>query len=152
MYQLRGTLQAIEACVRRGEPLSLYLEGTLLRAGLSPEGIVDALKTKKETVNDILWGIANRCSPTDCLTPHYREEETFLAKEDRENIMFECEKCHGAFMKYDYEKKQFECEECGYKHEVKPVTRYCCRCLNVYTEYTWFDPSGCPHCHRTFVD
>lgn len=64
-----------------------------------------------------------------------------------------CNNCgHSDFMfPYNYEFKSLICPDCGHVMKVEPVKRRC-RCGHVYKEYTWFDPSGCSKCHRSFID
>jgi hypothetical protein len=70
--------------------------------------------------------------------------------------MFVCDKCGLESSNYDSKAHTFKCDEtkggCGHIGEIKPKTAYCFSCGKPYTQYTWFDPSGCPYCHRSFVD
>lgn len=51
-----------------------------------------------------------------------------------------------------FSQKQFECTDCGYIEKVVPIKKRCIYCGNEYLEYTWFYPSGCSKCKRSFVD
>ena len=66
--------------------------------------------------------------------------------------MTEIKECKHEDIKYDYNEKKYICQECGYEKKVEPKVSKCYRCGTVYTEYTWFDPSSCKHCKRSFVD
>lgn len=66
--------------------------------------------------------------------------------------MFKCDGCGQANAKYNGREHRFICP-CGHHSEPqqgKPGR--CFRCRGSYTEYTWFDPSGCPHCFYSFVE
>lgn len=65
-----------------------------------------------------------------------------------------CKKCEQETVVYSYEHKQYYCVDCdGEPTETKKGTKKnCFRCGGEYIEYTWFDPSGCPHCGWSFVD
>ena len=64
---------------------------------------------------------------------------------------FRCVKC-GEEAEYDYADKLFRCTVCNFKNKTISRPQKCFSCGKPYTEHTWFDPSGCPHCHRSFVD
>lgn len=52
---------------------------------------------------------------------------------------------------WNVDKQIYICPECGLEQMPKPVKRRCF-CGHEYTEITWFIPSGCPKCNRSFVD
>lgn len=63
----------------------------------------------------------------------------------------QCPKCEQETLLYDYKDHCYLCE-CGYEYEEKPHKRKCFSCGETYLEYTFFDPSGCNRCHKSFVD
>lgn len=65
--------------------------------------------------------------------------------------MFECQKCKKWDADYDYKTKEMVCNSCGHREKIIP-TKNRCHCGYTYLEYTWFDPSGCPKCRRSFVE
>jgi hypothetical protein len=67
--------------------------------------------------------------------------------------MYRCHTCQGQAV-YDFDQHLFRCRNaaCGAEEPVTPRLRRCIRCGHPYTEYTWFQPSGCPNCGKTFVD
>lgn len=65
---------------------------------------------------------------------------------------FGCCECKGSYAYYNFKDKEMICTEC---HHIRPINgeeKRCSKCRNVYTEFTWFDPSSCPNCNRSFVD
>lgn len=65
---------------------------------------------------------------------------------------FKCVKCGYENTKYNYSEKHFECDACGFKRPILSKQQKCFSCDTTYTEYTWFDPSRCRVCHKSFVD
>lgn len=67
--------------------------------------------------------------------------------------MFKCAQCGKWTAEYDYDQKAFVCQDqqCGHKERVQGRKERCFKCRAEYTEYTWFDPSGCSHCRKSFV-
>lgn len=67
--------------------------------------------------------------------------------------MAKCPECNSvnARFPYNYKEKGYQCPICEYIVKVLPIRRRC-RCGHEYDEYTWFDPSGCPSCKRSFVE
>jgi hypothetical protein len=66
-------------------------------------------------------------------------------------MIIECEKCHQIEAEYNYKEHKYVCKKCGHEEEIKP--RKCiCSCGECYLKYTWFDPSGCSRCKKSFVD
>lgn len=62
-----------------------------------------------------------------------------------------CPNCN-KIMKYNQEQKKCLCKACGVKIAVRPNEETCDCCGQEYLKYTWFDPSGCEKCYRSFVD
>ena len=62
---------------------------------------------------------------------------------------FVCDKCG---QPRDYKDHSFVCPKCGYKTTMEPVETKCFSCGKEYTKWTWFDPSSCQHCRKSFVD
>lgn len=80
--------------------------------------------------------LASRLNPTFELWPHF-DPCTHPAQSCR----------------YDNNQRQTICLVCETTiHEVKGKQANCFSCHKPYTQYEWCDPSGCPHCNRTFVD
>ena len=65
--------------------------------------------------------------------------------------MFKCPSCEKPTMIYKSLQQKMICP-CGYHEILKGKEKICRRCANSYIEYTWFDPSGCKNCGRSFVD
>jgi hypothetical protein len=63
-----------------------------------------------------------------------------------------CEKCGEFESIYDYDKKLFICNSCGHIVYVRWQLKKCWNCGQYYTYYTFFDPSGCHRCGKSFVD
>lgn len=70
----------------------------------------------------------------------------------RGTSVFKCDGCGQNNAEYNFTTKRFGCP-CGHHSEPQQgqETR-CFSCYKAYTRYQWFDPSGCPHCFRSFVD
>lgn len=66
--------------------------------------------------------------------------------------MLLCRKCGQYTALYDGQHHQYVCTSCGHVEQTTPHEARCWNCGGTYTEWTWFDPSGCPHCYRSFVD
>ena len=66
--------------------------------------------------------------------------------------MFKCPQCNQNTLRYDYKQHRFHCPECNHEELAKSKDRNCFRCGTLYKEYTWFDPSGCVACNKSFVD
>jgi DNA-directed RNA polymerase subunit RPC12/RpoP len=66
--------------------------------------------------------------------------------------MFICDSCSQPEVTYDYQNKKYTCGHCGDEWIMSPVEKKCFNCGKTYTYYSWFDPSSCPHCSRSFVD
>ena len=66
--------------------------------------------------------------------------------------MFPCDNCEKPTSIYNYKDKKMVCSECGHEQDVKPYKTKCFSCGEPYLEYTWFDPSGCDKCNRSFID
>lgn len=62
---------------------------------------------------------------------------------------FICDKCGES---REYRNHSFVCTKCGYTTIVEPTETRCISCGKKYTEYTWFDPSGCQYCGKSFVE
>lgn len=65
---------------------------------------------------------------------------------------YQCSKCHNFEAKYDFKDHKFVCGYCDYVQWMKWRLVRCPRCGNFYSEYTTFDPSGCSHCPKSFVE
>lgn len=66
--------------------------------------------------------------------------------------MFQCSECKERECKYDSDKKSMICGKCGHERVLEPKKSKCFRCGTEYDEYIWFDPSGCNHCKKSFLD
>jgi protein-arginine kinase activator protein McsA len=44
------------------------------------------------------------------------------------------------------------CNQCGHKQQLEVNKEKCYGCGRVYYALTWYKPSGCSYCHRSFVD
>lgn len=68
--------------------------------------------------------------------------------------MFLCDKCGLFTAKYDFIKKSFICtnENCKREVLISPQLTKCLECNKDFQYYTWFDPSRCPHCSKSFVE
>lgn len=55
-------------------------------------------------------------------------------------------------IRVDTERNIGVCEDCGKEYEIEPRVSVCFRCGKRYKKYTWYIPSGCPHCNISFVD
>ena len=62
-----------------------------------------------------------------------------------------CFNCEGDSV-YDYETKKFTCKYCGYEFQVTKKKDICPWCGDEYDSYTWFDPSSCLRCRRSFIE
>lgn len=69
-----------------------------------------------------------------------------------EETLFVCTQCGERHARYNFAAKTFDCDACRTRQQVIPARRTCPRCGYEYKEYTWFDPSGCVRCHKSFVD
>lgn len=67
--------------------------------------------------------------------------------------MYRCNACHSQAV-YDFEEHLFRCRDaaCGAEERVTPRIHRCTRCGHHYLEYTWFQPSGCEKCGKSFVE
>jgi hypothetical protein len=65
--------------------------------------------------------------------------------------MFKCNNCGKYTARYIYSEKQYECTQCGNVEKVIPKIKKCV-CGHEFIYFTWFDPSGCGYCSRSFVD
>lgn len=65
--------------------------------------------------------------------------------------MFVCIKCKKKTLEYKG-RGVYKCTNCDYLEKIQGEKSSCVRCGETYYEYTWFDPSGCPRCHKSFVD
>jgi len=63
-----------------------------------------------------------------------------------------CKHCGQNTVRYSIEHHRYECTACGHMEAVRPELTLCSYCSKPITRYTWFDPSGCPHCRHSFVD
>lgn len=66
--------------------------------------------------------------------------------------MHKCSKCGEWEAEYNYKDKSFKCTACGHVEPVVSRIAHCPYCGKQYVEYTWYDPSSCKYCNRTFVD
>jgi len=66
--------------------------------------------------------------------------------------MFECEKCHTYETEYDYKNHEMICKKCGHIEKIEPKQAVCCHCSQPHIQWTWFHPSGCDKCGKSFVD
>ncbi len=66
--------------------------------------------------------------------------------------MFACEKCGGKAVTYDHMTHAYVCPDCGDVEALSMKYNTCPRCGALVAYYTWFDPSGCSQCGRSFVD
>jgi len=66
--------------------------------------------------------------------------------------IFRCPNCGKESLDYIFSDKKYECKECGYNENVTPFITTCPKCGNTITKYTWFDPSYCKKCNKSFVD
>jgi predicted RNA-binding Zn-ribbon protein involved in translation (DUF1610 family) len=66
--------------------------------------------------------------------------------------MFTCTRCNKNKTTYNPIGKFFDCPDCGYIEKATPINRKCFSCGKEYTEFTWFSPSSCPNCNKSFVD
>jgi primosomal protein N' len=67
-------------------------------------------------------------------------------------MLWKCPHCN-VDTHYDSGKHQEVCEKCEWRGE--PLTPHKERCFNCgveYMEFSWFDPSGCNKCFRSFVE
>lgn len=69
------------------------------------------------------------------------------------NIMFVCNKCGKETAQYNNVKKWFECnnEDCRHIEHTK-FTIETCSCGYQFVRHTFFDPSGCKQCKKSFVN
>ena len=52
---------------------------------------------------------------------------------------------------YDLENETITCKDCGTAYSQKPHIGYCPICGTEYKKYTWYIPSGCRECNKSFV-
>ena len=63
-----------------------------------------------------------------------------------------CTHCGQNTARYSIEHHRYECTSCGHVEMVEPELTLCPGCRKPLVRWTWFDPSGCPMCHYSFVD
>lgn len=63
-----------------------------------------------------------------------------------------CPVCGNFRATYDSLTKTLHCGVCGLTKLLEPKKDKCCSCGAPYLAFTWFDPSGCRNCHKSFVD
>jgi ribosomal protein S27E len=63
-----------------------------------------------------------------------------------------CPVCGNYNAQYDSSIKVLKCGVCKLTKTIEPKKANCCSCGKEYVEFTWFDPSGCRNCHKSFVD
>lgn len=66
--------------------------------------------------------------------------------------MFQCNKCKKFESEWNISITSYICKDCGYVEKVEPKKRSCIYCGQMYNELTWFSPSGCSNCGKSFVD
>ena len=69
-----------------------------------------------------------------------------------DETLFVCVQCGERHAVYNYSEKSFDCHGCRFRNKIVPALRTCPSCGFHYREYTWFDPSRCSNCHKSFVD
>lgn len=52
---------------------------------------------------------------------------------------------------YDLKNEKITCDDCGTIYDEKPRTGSCFKCGAKYKKYTWYSPSGCRKCNKSFV-
>jgi hypothetical protein len=66
--------------------------------------------------------------------------------------MYRCLECGELNSTYNYDKHAFVCSNCGNEEVMLPKQKHCISCGTQYIMYTFFDPSGCNCCHKSFVE
>jgi len=68
--------------------------------------------------------------------------------------LYRCLKCHKFSAKYDYDNKCYICTnpECKFVEKLSKRKHQCESCWKEFEYWTWFDPSNCPHCYRSFIE